>query len=177
MAKQNKKTKRLIGRTILLVVLAAIIVYAVTSKDKVKVLAIGDKAPDFELVDLDGNAHRLSDYKGEGVFLNFWGTWCPPCKKEMPYMENIYKDFEAKGVHILTVNVGEPKTKVELFRDELGLSFPMLWDKNKAVMDLYNIKPLPTTFLINEEGKIVDIIKVGMPEEQIVKHLESIQPK
>lgn len=92
-------------------------------------------------------------------------------------MENIYKDFEAKGVHILTVNVGEPKTKVELFRDDLGLSFPMLWDKNKAVMDLYNIKPLPTTFLINEDGKIVDIIKVGMPEEQIVKHLESIQPK
>ncbi|GKV65647.1 MULTISPECIES: thiol-disulfide oxidoreductase ResA [Sporosarcina] len=175
--KVNKKKNRLIFRTVLLVIMAAIIVYAITSKDKVTVLAEGDKAPDFELVDLDGNAHRLSDYKGEGVFLNFWGTWCPPCKKEMPHMEDMYKDFEAKGVNILTVNVGEPKVKIELFRDDMGLSFPMLWDKNKTVMDLYNIKPLPTTFLINPEGKIIKIIKQGMTEEQIREFLESIQPK
>ena len=64
------------------------------SKDKVKVLAVGDNAPDFELVDLEGNKHRLSDYRGQGVFLNFWGTWCAPCKKEMPHMEKMHKDFE-----------------------------------------------------------------------------------
>lgn len=175
--KKNKKKIRLISRAVLLVIMAVIIVYAITSKDKVKVLAEGDKAPDFELVDLEGNKHRLSDYKGEGVFLNFWGTWCPPCKKEMPYMEDMYKEFEAKGVHILTVNVGEPKTKIEIFRDDMALSFPMLWDKNKSVMDLYNIKPLPTTFLINPDGKIIRIIKQGMSEEQIREYLESIQPK
>ncbi|ARF15447.1 thiol-disulfide oxidoreductase ResA [Sporosarcina ureae] len=175
--KKNKKTIRLISRTALLLILAAIMIYAITSKDKVKVLAEGDTAPDFELVDLEGNKHRLSDYKGQGVFLNFWGTWCPPCKKEMPHMEDLYKDFEAKGVHILTVNVGEPKVKIELFRDDMNLSFPMLWDKNKTVMDLYNIKPLPTTFLINSEGKITKVIKQGMTEQQIYQYLESIQPK
>ncbi|ARJ40161.1 thiol-disulfide oxidoreductase [Sporosarcina sp. P21c] len=175
--KKNKKTIRLISRAALLVILAAIIIYAITSNDKVKVLAEGDMAPDFELVDLEGNEHRLSDYKGQGVFLNFWGTWCPPCKKEMPHMEDLYKDFEAKGVHILTVNVGEPKVKIELFRDDMNLSFPMLWDKNKTVMDLYNIKPLPTTFLINPEGKITKVIKQGMTEQQIYEYLESIQPK
>lgn len=175
--KKNKKTIRLITRAAVLVLLAAIIVYSITSKDKVKVLAEGDLAPDFELVDLDGQTHRLSDYKGKGVFLNFWGTWCPPCKKEMPYMEGLYKDFEAKGVHILTVNVGEPQVKVELFRDDLNLTFPMLRDKNKAVMDLYNIKPLPTTFLIDPEGRITQVIKQGMTEQQIAGYLESIQPK
>lgn len=92
-------------------------------------------------------------------------------------MEDLYKDFEAKGVHILTVNVGEPVVKVELFRDDMNLTFPMLWDKNKTVMDLYNIKPLPTTFLINPEGVITNVIKQGMSESQIVEYLESIQPK
>ena len=68
-----KRKKRLIIRTIVLILLAAAVVFAIYSKDKVKVLEVGDKAPDFELVDLEGNKHRLSDYQGEGVFLNFWG--------------------------------------------------------------------------------------------------------
>lgn len=177
MAKADKKKNRLIVRTVILIVLAAAIIFSITSKDQVKVLAVGDQAPDFELVDLEGNKHRLSDYKGQGVFLNFWGTWCPPCKKEMPYMEGFSKEFEEKGVHILTINVGEPKVKVELFRDELDLTFPILLDKNKSVMDLYNIKPLPTTFLINSEGVIEEVITVGMTEQQIKGYLESIQPK
>ena len=92
-------------------VLAVAIIFAIVTRDKVKVLAVGDKAPDFELVDLDGNKHRLSDYKGEGVFLNFWGSWCRPCKTEMPYMENQYKEFEGKGVHILAVNLKDTKLK------------------------------------------------------------------
>ena len=89
-----KRKNRLIIRTIVLLLLASAIVFTIATRDKVKVLAVGDIAPDFELVDLEGNKHRLSDYKGEGVFLNFWGTWCGPCKKEMPYMENQYKEFE-----------------------------------------------------------------------------------
>src|SRR5690606_36243738 len=98
MATVDRKKKRLIIRTLVLIVLGAAIVFSITSKDKVKVLAIGDQAPDFELVDMDGNRHRLSDYKGQGVFLNFWGTWCGPCKKEMPYMENQYNAFKDQGV-------------------------------------------------------------------------------
>ncbi|QTD42214.1 thiol-disulfide oxidoreductase ResA [Sporosarcina sp. Te-1] len=176
MAKANKKTKRLIIRAVVLLLLASAIIFSIVSKDKVKVLGVGDKAPDFELVDLDGNKHRLSDYEGQGVFLNFWGTWCPPCKKEMPYIENHYKEFKEKGVHVLSVNVGEPKLKVESFRNQYDLTFPVLIDKTKDVKEAYNIQPLPTTFLIDKHGKIVKILKSEMSEEEIKSYMESIQP-
>ena len=80
----TKKKNRLIMRTVVLFLLISAVVYAVASKEKVEMLVVGDLAPDFELIDLEGNKHKLSDYRGEGVFLNFWGTWCRPCKKEMP---------------------------------------------------------------------------------------------
>lgn len=177
MSMMDKKRKRLIIRTIVLLVLVSAVIYSIASKEKVKVLAIGDKAPDFELVDLDGNKHRLSDYKGQGVFLNFWGTWCPPCKEEMPHMEKQYQDFKDKGVQILAVDIAEPVLKVESFRDQYGLTFPIAIDKNKSVMEVYNIGPLPTTVLIDKDGKIVHIEKRGMSEEVIRSFMERIQPK
>ena len=79
LVKKKNKNLRLVTRTIVLLLLVSAVVYTIASKDTVKVLAVGDKAPNFELIDLEGNKHRLSDYKGEGVFLNFWGTWCAPC--------------------------------------------------------------------------------------------------
>jgi len=176
MTKAGKKKSRLIIRTFVLLLLVSAVVYAIASKDKVKVLAVGDKAPDFELVDLEGNKHRLSDYKGEGVFLNFWGTWCGPCKKEMPYMENQHKAFEGKGVNILAVNIAESNLKVETFRDQYGLTFPITIDKDKSVKEAYNIVPLPTTFLINKDGRIEQIITREMSEDEIITFMEGIQP-
>ncbi len=176
MAKADQKKTRLIIRTIVLLLLVSAVVYTIASKDKVKVLAVGDKAPDFELVDLEGNKHRLSDYKGEGVFLNFWGTWCGPCKKEMPYMENQHKAFEEKGVKILAVNIAESNLKVETFRDQYGLTFPIVIDKDKSVKEAYNIVPLPTTFFINKDGKIEKIITAEMSENEMISLMESIQP-
>lgn len=177
MSKPNKKRSRFIFRTAVLLVLAAAIIFSIVSKNNVKVLEVGDKAPDFELVDLDGTVHRLSDYKGEGVFLNFWGTWCPPCKKEMPYIEDQHKAFSDRGVHVLSVNNAESNLKVDTFRQQYGLSFPIMIDKTKDVKELYNVVPLPTTFLIDEEGKIVKIIKNEMTEEEIISLMESVLPQ
>ncbi|MDN4607314.1 thiol-disulfide oxidoreductase ResA [Sporosarcina highlanderae] len=176
MSKAKKKQSRLIFRSVVLLLLAAAIIFSIVSKDKVKVLAVGDKAPDFELVDIDGNKHRLSDYKGKGVFLNFWGTWCPPCKREMPDMEEQYKAFKDKGVHVLSVNSGESNLKVETFRDQYGLSFPIVIDKTKDIRELYNIQPLPTTFLIDKDGRIQKIIITEMTRDEIISYMESIQP-
>ncbi|MDW0115601.1 thiol-disulfide oxidoreductase ResA [Sporosarcina thermotolerans] len=176
MSKANKKQSRLIFRSVVLLLLAAAIIFSIVSKDKVKVLAVGDKAPDFELVDLDGNKQRLSDYKGEGVFLNFWGTWCPPCKREMPDMEEQYNAFKEKGVHVLSVNSGESNLKVDTFRDQYGLTFPIVIDKAKDIRDLYNIQPLPTTFLIDKDGRIKKIIITEMTRDEIISYMESIQP-
>lgn len=171
----NRK-KRLIIRTIVLLVMAVAIVFAIVSRDKVKVLAVGDIAPDFELVDLEGNKHRLSDYKGEGVFLNFWGSWCGPCKTEMPYMENQYREFEDKGVHILAINLKDTRLKAETFRDQYGLTFPIARDPDESVRQVYNVLPLPTTILINKDGIIEDIITRGMSEDEIRSLMASIQP-
>ncbi|MFC5588289.1 thiol-disulfide oxidoreductase ResA [Sporosarcina soli] len=176
LVKKKNKNLRLVTRTIVLLLLVSAVVYTIASKDTVKVLAVGDKAPNFELIDLEGNKHRLSDYKGEGVFLNFWGTWCAPCKKEMPYMENQHQAFEDKGVHILAVNIQESQLKVETFRDQYGLTFPIAIDKDKSVMEAYNVVPLPTTVLINKDGKIEQIITREMTEDEIISYMESIQP-
>ncbi|MFS0687946.1 thiol-disulfide oxidoreductase ResA [Sporosarcina sp. 179-K 8C2 HS] len=176
MSKANKKRTRLIFRGVVLVILASAILFSIFSRDKVKVLAEGDKAPDFELVDLEGNKHRLSDYRGEGVFLNFWGTWCPPCKREMPYIENQYNAFKEKGVHVLSVNIAESDLKVDTFRDQYGLTFPIVIDKKKDVKELYNIVPLPTTFLIDKDGRITKVITTEMTEDEIISYMESIQP-
>ncbi|GKV56996.1 thiol-disulfide oxidoreductase ResA [Sporosarcina sp. NCCP-2222] len=175
----NKKNKRLIFRSVVLLILAGAIIFTIygsLTKETHSILKVGDEAPDFELVDLDGNIHRLSDYKGQGVFLNFWGTWCAPCKKEMPAMGRQYEIYKDEGVQILAVNIAEPKLKVQSFAEQYGMVFPTLIDKTKSVMQAYNVKPLPTTLLINPDGKIIQIITGEMSEKDIQGYMESIKP-
>lgn len=160
-------------------VLAAAIIFAIYTsfaKEKYDVLRVGDYAPDFTLVDLNGEKHQLSAYKGQGVFLNFWGTWCTPCKKEMPAMGRQYQVYKDQGVQVLAVNIAESNLKVQTFADQYGMIFPTLIDKTKDVMEAYNIRPLPTTILINPEGKIVKIITGEMSEKDIQGYMEQIKP-
>lgn len=183
MPKENqlakKKRNRLIVRTVILILLAAAIIYAVFSKDEFTALGVGDMAPDFELVDLEGNKHRLSDYRGEGVFLNFWGTWCPPCKREMPHMEKVHKELDGDGVNILTINIKDTLTAVENFRTsfEDELTFPIMRDTTESVKEIYNFKPLPTTFIIDANGKIKEIISREMSEDEIRTIMLGIRPE
>lgn len=160
----DKKKKRSIIRGIILLVLACAIIYTIynsATKEKVEALADGDQAPDFELVDLEGNTHRLSDYKGQGVFLNFWGTWCEPCKKEMPAMERQYQQFKDQGVQVLAVNIAQSKFEVQNFVDQYDLTFPVVIDKTKSVMQAYNVGKLPATYLISPDGKVKKFLLVN----------------
>ncbi|KAF0816963.1 MULTISPECIES: thiol-disulfide oxidoreductase ResA [unclassified Cytobacillus] len=173
------KKQRLVMRTVILLVLGAAVaytLYANFTKDKVQKVAVGESAPDFVLTDMDGNKHRLSDYEGQGVFLNFWGTWCKPCEKEMPYMNNQYKQFKDEGVQVLAVNVGETDLAVNKFSERYDLSFPIVIDKNSQVQSAYGINPLPATFLIDKEGKVVKYITGEMTEEMIKNYMEQIKP-
>jgi peroxiredoxin len=173
----NKKQKRFYMRLILLVLMVAVIVFTIysnLSKDKNEVLQVGDEAPDFVLTDMNGEQHQLSDYRGQGVFLNFWGTWCKPCEREFPLMDKQYQEVKDQGLQILAVNIGESDFLVQKFVDRKGLTFPVLIDDNKSVMETYNINPLPTTFLINPEGKIEKIITGEMSEEMIKAYMEQI---
>lgn len=152
-------------------------IYSNLSKEKNGLIQAGDAAPDFSLVDMNGEEHQLSEYKGQGVFLNFWGTWCKPCEREFPLMDKQYQEVKDQGLQILAVNIGESDFAVQKFIDRKGLTFPVLIDKNKSVMETYNINPLPTTFLINPEGKIEKIITGEMSEENIKQYMEQIMPQ
>ncbi|MGG3891847.1 thiol-disulfide oxidoreductase ResA [Metabacillus fastidiosus] len=172
------KKNRLLVRTVILVILIGALGYTLytnffTTKELVKP---GDQAPDFILTDLEGNKHKLSDYKGKGVFLNFWGTWCAPCEYEMPYMENQYNYYKDKGVVVLAVNIAESDIAVQNFVNKHELTFPILLDKDGQVKDAYGVKPLPTTFLIDKEGKVVEIQTRSMTERMVRDYMEKIKP-
>lgn len=117
-------------------------------------LYVGQQAPDFELQTLSGETVRLSDFRGKRVMVNFWATWCPPCRAEMPDMEKFYN---AKDVEILAVNLTDTETSIgaiENFVDEFELTFPILLDSNLDVSFLYKIQPIPTTFMVDSNGII-----------------------
>ena len=178
--RMDKKKKRSITRGIILALLAVAIVYTIYSsvtKEKVEVIRADMDAPDFELTDLEGNVHRLSDYLGQGVVLNFWGTWCEPCKREFPAIERQYKSFEEQGVHVLAVNIAQSNLEVKNYVKNMGMTFPVAIDKTKSVMNAYNVTNLPATILINMDGKVEKIITGEMSEAQIVAHMESIKPE
>lgn len=113
------------------------------------------KAPSFTLKDLDGNEVRLDDLKGKIVAINFWATWCPPCREEMPSMERLYRKFKDKDFIMLAIDLREDGRKVKAFKEEIGLSFPILLDSDGAVGWDYRITSIPTTYLVDREGYLI----------------------
>jgi len=117
----------------------------------------GGPAPDFALASLEGKTVRLSDYRGKAVLLNFWATWCPPCKIEMPWFVELQKQYGPAGLQILGVAMddGSPK-EIAAFAKEMGVNYPVLIGK-EAVGDAYGGIPyLPVSFFIDRNGKVVD---------------------
>lgn len=173
------KKRRLVMRMIILALIIVALIYTLSMNflnEKEDIVSIGDEAPNFMLKDMNGVEFQLSDYKGKGVFLNFWATYCEPCKQEMPYMNNLFKEYQAEGVEILAINVGEPELRVNNFIEQYGLDFPILYDRGGTVTKLYDFIPLPTTFLIDENGQIVDIITGTLSEESIRSNMDKIKP-
>ena len=121
-----------------------------------------NQAPDFQLADLDGQLVTLSDLRGGPVLLNFWATWCGPCRLEMPFIQDIYEDegFSDKGLVVLAVNIGEDSSTAKRFMVDKKLTFTVLLDTDKKIAPEYNIRAIPTTFFIDEDGIIRDI-KMG----------------
>ena len=113
------------------------------------------EAPDFTLKDLNGRKVRLADFRGKIVFLNFFATWCVPCRLEMPAMERLHRDFKGKGLVVLAVDIQEGVKTVRPFVQELKLSFPALLDGDGSVATMYSVRPVPATYLISRDGRIV----------------------
>lgn len=139
-------------------------------------LTQGEIPPDFELKTLEGNIIKLSEQKGRKVILNFWASWCPPCKAEMPHMENFYKTkAKEQNVEIVAVNLtnaerGRDRIEtVKNFVEEYGLTFPIPLDENGEVRNTYQIISIPTTYMIDTDGLIHKRIIGPMDEEMIEK--------
>jgi peroxiredoxin len=113
-------------------------------------------APGFTLKDMDGKKFSLKDYHGKVVLLNFWATWCPPCRREMPSIERLHQYFKNKDFVVLAVNQMEGGDQVFTFTGDLGvdLSFPILFDKDSSVARAYGVMGLPTTSLIDTKGNV-----------------------
>jgi thiol-disulfide isomerase/thioredoxin len=112
------------------------------------------QAFEFNLEDLTGRQRSLSAYKGQVVLLNFWATWCGPCRAEVPSMVRLYKELKNQGLTILAVNNQEPLEQVSAFVEEMGMGFPVLLDSTGKVGSIYGIRAIPTTYIIDPQGAI-----------------------
>lgn len=134
----------------------------------------GGTAQDFQLQSLEGQTVSLGALKGKPVLLNFWATWCGPCRLEMPFLQEVSEDPELleRGLVILAVNLGESASVVREFMDNYALSFTVLLDTQQKVGMLYNISGIPTTYFIDKDGKIRDV-KIGafISEAEIIRRL------
>ncbi|HET7010431.1 MAG TPA: TlpA disulfide reductase family protein [Anaerolineales bacterium] len=134
---------------------------------------VGSSAPDFELTSLDGDRVRLSALQGRVVLLNFWATWCDPCRLEMPDLQTRADRFGDQLV-VLGINFDEPEADVRAFQEELGLTFPLLLDPGAKVQQLYRVVGYPTSVFVDEDG-IVRFTHVGiMSGDQIDRYLAEL---
>lgn len=133
------------------------------------------KAPDFSLSDQYNVTHTISNYKGKIVFLNFWATWCPPCKKEMPDIEELYKEYgeNKKDIIILGVN-NEDSEKVKNFLEKNNYSFPTVSTKNNDILREYRISAFPTSYLIGKDGEVEAYAVGSLTKEQIKEAIEEL---
>ena len=112
-------------------------------------------APDFSLQDIDGAMHRLSDYRGKVVIVNFWATWCPPCREEMPSMQRAWERLRDDNIVILAIDIGEDEDTIFTFTADYPVEFPLLMDRDSSVIAQWPVRGLPTSFVVDPEGHIV----------------------
>ncbi|MDQ3005314.1 MAG: TlpA family protein disulfide reductase [Chloroflexota bacterium] len=138
---------------------------------------VGKQAPDFTLAALDGTQVRLSQFRGQPVVINFWATWCRPCREEMPELVRSYESHKAEGFIILALNLtfSDSLPDVQAFVNEFNINFPVLLDKDGAIAErLYRIPGVPTSVFINQDGTL-ERIQVGiMTPRQIDQYVREI---
>lgn len=137
-------------------------------------IKLENQAPNFQVTDLNGDITNLSDYRGKKVLLNFWASWCPPCKAEMPHMEELYKEHVDEGVVILALNMTNTENSlddVRKFVENQNLTFPILLDQEGEVSAKYEILAYPTSYFIDSTGVIRNKVTGALDKDNLYKEL------
>jgi len=141
------------------------------------VVRVGGIAPDFSLPDLNGEMHSVGEHRGEAVIVNFWATWCPPCRIEMPILQQAFERYSDQGFVVLAVNLIESDDRglIAPFRDELGLTFPILLDEESWVAGgLYRVLGIPTSVFIDRGGIVREIYVGALPLDDLESKVQAI---
>lgn len=147
--------KKIVWLVLGVIILGAVAYSMASRKGGDLMTETGKMADDFTLTSLAGSSETLSSYKGKVVFLNFWATWCPPCRGEMPSIQKLHEKMQGKDFVILAVSVGERKQAVESFINNNKYTFSVLLDPENEVSEVYRVAGIPTTLLIDKSGKVV----------------------
>jgi len=136
----------------------------------------GQQAPDFVLKSATGENLRLSEYRGDVVMINFWATWCGPCRQEMPLLDDLYARYSRVGFNLLGVNIDDDAGRAMQMVQELGVNFPVLFDDSKEVSRLYQVEAMPVTVLVDREGTVRHVHHGYKPgyEEKYLTQIRSL---
>jgi thiol-disulfide isomerase/thioredoxin len=139
----------------------------------------GGPTPALKLKDLDGREHALDAYRGKVVLVNFWATWCEPCKEEMPSIERLRRSLEGRPFAVLAVNLAEPDARVQAFLRQVPLGFPVLMDRDAAAAKAWKARMLPATFIVGADGRVrySYIGELDWSREPVSKQITALLPR
>ncbi|MFD1031560.1 thiol-disulfide oxidoreductase ResA [Metaplanococcus flavidus] len=167
----DKKKKRLIYRVSVLGLLAAMVFYAayqgIKEEPETAMTSHGNDAPNFAGVTLAEEMLVLSNEIEGKTLINFWGTWCEPCKREMPALETAYTQYKEDGFKVISINLGQSEFVTNQFVDQYKLTFPVMIDSDGSIKEAYSVHNLPASFLVDENGVIEQIHEGELSEEML----------
>lgn len=173
---QNRNIQILVAVIVILLVSVLLLSSQFSQQNGIQKAIVGKSVGEFSLIDLENQSVSLSDYQGKYVLLNAWATWCPPCRAEMPDLNEFHQVHQNKGFEILAINAGESRDTAAAFSEALGLDFKILLDSDGTVLTGLGISGFPTSILVDPQGKVA-MIHIGMifPEDLNNKVLPFLQ--
>lgn len=152
----------------ILILLIGFTLYNSVLKKEAEGVELGETAPNFKLETIGGgDPVELSKLKGNVVLVNFWGTWCKPCKDEMPAIQKVYEQYKDDGFEVVAINMGQSEVQIEPFMTTLDINLPIALDKNNSVKDIYNVYRMPASFLIDRDGNVIKSFEGEMNIEML----------
>lgn len=138
----------------------------------------GGRTPPLALADLDGKPHDLTAYRGKVVLVNFWATWCEPCRDEMPALGRLQKKLGGRQFVVLAVNIDEPESRIRKFLEQMPLGFPVLTDPERKATKAWNARILPASFIIDRDGRIryTAVGELDWDGEAVVARISTLLP-